>query len=126
MPAPSDRLPNDLMKALMPAEQYAAWQRQQETSKEFWRTLNGPAQRPLDSNADEWHLFVDENKDSAAYLAVQIAEAIDDARRSERERCAMLHESVNPASDDERLHPWPGAGAMGAVIEYRDLIRSTE
>ena len=42
------------------------------------------------------------------------------------ERCAMLHESVNPASDDERLHRVPGAGAMGAVLEYRDLIRSSE
>ncbi len=81
MPAPRDRLPDELMKALMPAEQYAAWQRQQEASKEFWRTLNGPAQRPLGSNADEWHLFVEENKDSSTYLAVQIAEAIDDAER---------------------------------------------
>lgn len=41
----------------------------------------------------------------------------------ERERCAMLHETVNPASDEERLNRVPGAGAMGAVIEYRDLIR---
>lgn len=81
MPAPRDRLPDELVKALMPAEQYAAWQRQQEASKEFWRTLNGPAQRPLGSNADEWHLFVEENKDSSTYLAVQIAEAIDDAER---------------------------------------------
>ena len=39
------------------------------------------------------------------------------------ERAAMLHESVNPASDTERLDKVPGAGAMGAVIEYRDLIR---
>ena len=69
------------MKALMPAEQYAEWQSQQDASKEFWRTLNGPAQRPLGSNADEWHLFVDENKGSAAYLSVQIAEAIDEAER---------------------------------------------
>lgn len=81
MPAPGDRLPDELMKALMPAEQYSAWQRQQEASKDFWRTLNGPAHRPLGSNADEWHLFVDENKDSPAYLAVQIAEAIDEAER---------------------------------------------
>lgn len=81
MPAPGDRIPDELMKALMPAKQYAAWQRQQEASKEFWRTLNGPAQRPLKSSADEWHLFVDENKDSPAHLAVQIAEAIDEAER---------------------------------------------
>lgn len=39
------------------------------------------------------------------------------------ERSASLHESVNPASDDERLNRVPGAGAMGAVVEYRDLIR---
>ena len=40
------------------------------------------------------------------------------------ERCAMLHESINPASDSERLKGFPGAGAMGAVIEYRDAIRA--
>ena len=81
MPAPGDRLPDNLMKTLMPSERYAAWQRQQETSKEFWRTLEGPGQRRLGSNADEWNLFVDENKDNSAYLAVQIAEAIDEAER---------------------------------------------
>lgn len=43
---------------------------------------------------------------------------------SERERCAQLHEQINPASDDERHHHCPGAGAMGAVIEYRDKIRA--
>lgn len=41
------------------------------------------------------------------------------------ERAAALHESVDPASDAERLNKVPGAGAMGAVIEYRDLIRAT-
>lgn len=40
------------------------------------------------------------------------------------ERFAGLHESVNPASDEERANNVPGAGAMGAVIEYRDLIRA--
>lgn len=39
------------------------------------------------------------------------------------ERAASLHESVNPASDTERHSKTPGAGAMGAVIEYRDTIR---
>lgn len=37
---------------------------------------------------------------------------------------AYLHESVNPACDHERADRVPGAGAMGAVIEYRDLIRA--
>lgn len=48
---------------------------------------------------------------------------IGDIRKAERERCARLHENINPASDDERLAGHPGAGAMGAVIEYRDAIR---
>lgn len=39
------------------------------------------------------------------------------------EDAAALYESVNPASDDERIKGSPGAGAMGAVIEYRDKIR---
>jgi hypothetical protein len=53
----------------------------------------------------------------------RVTKAIDAAVLEERERCASLHESVNPASDEERSHGDPGAGAMGAVIEYRDLIR---
>lgn len=39
-------------------------------------------------------------------------------------RAGDLHESVNTASDQERHNGDPGAGGMGAVIEYRDLIRS--
>lgn len=41
------------------------------------------------------------------------------------ERAGYLHEQVDPASDAERLENIPGAGAMGAVIEYRDQIRRT-
>lgn len=39
------------------------------------------------------------------------------------ERAGNLHENINPASDSERQDGSPGAGAMGAVIEYRDEIR---
>jgi hypothetical protein len=74
-------LPAELMQTLLSPERYAAWQRQQEASREFWRTLNGPAERPLGSNADEWNLFISENKDASGYLCVQIAEAIDEAER---------------------------------------------
>lgn len=42
------------------------------------------------------------------------------------ERAASLHEQINPASDMERLDKVPGAGAMGAVIEYRDRIRAPQ
>lgn len=74
-----ERLPDELMKSLMPPAQYEAWKRQEDVSKEFWRTLRGPAQRPLGSNADEWALFLSENIDAIPYLAVQIAEAIEQA-----------------------------------------------
>lgn len=40
------------------------------------------------------------------------------------EEAARLHESIDPASDEERQSNTPGAGAMGAVIEYRDKIRA--
>lgn len=46
------------------------------------------------------------------------------ATAAERERCAQIHESINAACDCERREGHPGAGAMGAVIEYRDLIRT--
>jgi hypothetical protein len=46
----------------------------------------------------------------------------DEFRRG-MEHAANLYEQVNPASDLERHHSDPGAGAMGAVIEFRDLIR---
>lgn len=55
-----------------------------------------------------------------------LLDLIGRVRSSERERCAQLHEQVNPASDDERFHHAPGAGAMGAVIQYRDLIRQQQ
>jgi hypothetical protein len=45
--------------------------------------------------------------------------------RAATERAANLHEQVDSASDAERLEKLPGAGAMGAVIEYRDKIRQT-
>lgn len=40
-------------------------------------------------------------------------------------RAANLHEQIDSASDAERLNSIPGAGAMGAVIEYRDRIQRT-
>lgn len=50
--------------------------------------------RPSGSNADEWHLFLceylDDPCDGLAFIAVQIAEAIE----AERERCAMLHMEI--------------------------------
>jgi len=39
------------------------------------------------------------------------------------ERAGMLHESIDSACDHERTKGHPGAGAMAAVIAYRDAIR---
>jgi hypothetical protein len=69
-------LPMDVYHA--PA-QFADHERREKVRQEFWRTLNGPAQRPLGSNADEWQLFLSEHQDACPYLAVQIAEAIEEA-----------------------------------------------
>lgn len=33
--------------------------------------------RPQGSNADEWHLFLSENRDALPYVAVQIAESVE-------------------------------------------------
>ena len=44
--------------------------------------------------------------------------------RAATERAASIHEQINPASDQERNDKSPGAGAMGAVVEYRDAIRA--
>ena len=81
-------LPRELVQTLLPPDKFAEWERRQEVSRAFWRTLNGPAERPLGSDADEWNLFVSENADSPAYLAVQIAEAIEQAEQRGRDEMA--------------------------------------
>jgi hypothetical protein len=43
-----------------------------------------------------------------------------DARRQSFEEAAALHESISPHCEHE---PGMGAGAIGAVIRYRDAIR---
>jgi hypothetical protein len=78
---PTGELSADVYRELLAPEKFAEWEHQQETRREFWRTLQGPAKRPLESNADEWHLFLCENKDNLCFLAVQIAEAIDEAEQ---------------------------------------------
>lgn len=62
-------------------------------------------------------------------LPEQIADAIlracDEAVREEREACAQLHENIDPACDHEKVpRPVPGAGAMRAILLYRDAIRA--
>lgn len=47
-----------------------------------------------------------------------------EARNAALEEAAQLHEQVNTADDFQRLEKLPGAGAMGAIVEYRDKIRA--
>lgn len=54
----------------------------------------------------------------------ELAQALRDTWNEALEAAAGVHESVSPASDEEREHGDPGAGAMGAVIEYRDKVRA--
>lgn len=70
--------------------------------------------------------FEDGNEGYVRKISPLIRSAFRKAILAEREACARLHENVNPASDAERLGNMPGAGAMGAVIEYRDLIRARQ
>ena len=49
---------------------------------------------------------------------------IRQAEQAAYERAAMLYENIDPACDHERQNGDPGAGAMGAIIEYRDKIRA--
>lgn len=85
---PAEKLHPEVLKAIMPPAEYAAWERQQQASREFWATFGqrryDPSRRPEDSNADHWALFLKEHKDATSYLAVQIAEAIDAAERRAR------------------------------------------
>ena len=51
-----------------------------------------------------------------------IAQAIREAVAEEREECALLHDSISPTCDHEK--PGTGAGAMRAIIQYRNAIRA--
>lgn len=42
------------------------------------------------------------------------------AAKAERERCALLHDSIDPGCTCQP----EGCGAMRAIIQYRDLIRA--
>ena len=54
--------------------------------------------------------------------AAEIRQALDAAVKAEREACAMLHEQIpNHCSHEVNCH---GAGAIGAIVKYRDTIRA--
>lgn len=90
-----------------------------------------PADRPL-MKAWEKYRASDGFRTSfknAAYLEYRTGTlwaAFMEGFKAATERAAGLHEQINPASDMERLDKSPGAGAMGAVIEYRDRIRAEQ
>lgn len=67
--------------------------------------------RPTGSNADQWHLFLSEHLDSRApsphgltFMAVQIAEALDDFRAAARaEALRHVKAATNLAEAEARL-----------------------
>ena len=65
-----------------------------------------------------------ELREQIAGLAQSVVLTHAAARAEQRERDARMHEQISPASDEERIRGIPGAGAMGAIIEYRDAIRN--
>lgn len=75
-------------------------------------------QSPAYQNAKSW--AADPNHLEGSLWALYSA-----GFRDATARAADLHEQIDSASDAERLEKVPGAGAMGAVIEYRDKIRET-
>lgn len=56
-----------------------------------------------------------------ANLIVVVLDGLTAALAGQRERLAQLHDSIDPHCDHEK--PGEGAGAMGAIIRYRDAIR---
>lgn len=70
--------------------------------------------RPRGSNADEWQLFLCHHLDNRAtslngltFMAVQIAEAIEDGRREERARIVaqLMHEGdVTQNAEDATVY----------------------
>jgi hypothetical protein len=68
-------------------------------------------------NIARWSMPGGELSDFIEYVREQLYAAVE----QEREACAMLHKNVRTHCDHE---PPAGAGAMGAVIAYRDAIRA--
>jgi len=56
------------------------------------------------------------------FAAAAIQNAYARGRTDQRERDAQLHDSISPGCDCEPH----GTGAMGAILAYRDCIRSTK
>lgn len=92
-------------EVLMTPEQREAYR--QRKAKGIAALLKGNPGRPAGSNADEWHLYLSENKDALPMVAVQIAEAIEAAAASMWsefvERCEALETSADQALEQPPL-----------------------
>jgi hypothetical protein len=87
--------------------------------------------RPQGSNADEWHLFLSENKDALPMVAVQIAEAIEARRTVDRLQLAkaLLATGMVPAIIlGPRRHSWAYERAHALIrwIEEREAATETQ
>jgi len=68
--------------------------------------------------------FDAEDEEFVDNLTKDMEKVVRQAEQAAYERAAMLYENIDPACDHERQNGDPGAGAMGAIIEYRDKIRA--
>jgi hypothetical protein len=89
--------------------------------------MREPMKRPESANADEWHLYLDwwlyaddgQDKPPFAYVAVQIAEAIEGAGITERERLAKEVEALLPERFYEKRPDARMALAIAASVVRR-------
>jgi hypothetical protein len=90
-----------------------------EPSARRMKTMSDLVKRPRDSNADAWHLFLSEYLDARAnipngltFMAVQIAEAIDDAAR---EQCESNDAEIERMGEELDAYLMDGSSAADRI-----------
>lgn len=86
--------------------------------------------RPKGNNADEWHLFLSEWLDNSAtcpngmtFMAVQIAEAIDDAERRALSVARQVIELAEALEKIDRLEISSNASMVSQVFRLKNMAR---
>lgn len=81
-------------------------------------TFDERFRRPKDSNADAWAVFLEEHDGARSYIAVQIAEAIDEQVAHARQKAA---EEMNEKCA-ELVHERGSYGDESLAVAIRDLL----
>lgn len=116
------------MEALMTPEQREMFRQRKAQTSAFIRALDAfPV--PTGSNADEWHVYLSENKDALPMVAVQIAEAIEAASaRMWNEfvgRCEALETQADQALEKPLADHMTGF-CRGQSFAAKSIRRSVE